>query len=149
MRAFRYGTRSFRNFALASIGALAPAHAQQSWPMRTVRIIEPSWKGFDIGPESIQRFRDVILRSSTIFWNGPMGMFEKEFFAPGTQGVAEAIATATGAGAQTILGGGDTIAAINEFGLASEYSYVSAAGGASLEFLAGKELPGVKILQQS
>lgn len=102
----------------------------------------------DIGPKTVKLFSEIIATGKTVFWNGPMGMFEKELFAPGTQGVAEAIAKATGAGAQTILGGGDTIAAINEFNLSGDFSYVSAAGGASLEFLAGKELPGVKVLQQ-
>lgn len=102
----------------------------------------------DIGPKTVKLFSEIIATGKTIFWNGPMGMFEQELFAPGTQGVAQAIAHAATAGAQTILGGGDTIAAINQVGLANSYSYVSAAGGASLEFLAGKELPGVQVLLQ-
>ncbi|MBD3250053.1 MAG: phosphoglycerate kinase [Candidatus Pacebacteria bacterium] len=98
----------------------------------------------DIGPKTVRLFQEVILHAKTVFWNGPMGVFEQDQFAQGTREVARTIAKA---GAMTILGGGDTISAINQFGLADRYDYVSAAGGASLEFLSGKELPGIKSLK--
>ncbi|MEN8253219.1 MAG: phosphoglycerate kinase [Patescibacteria group bacterium] len=97
----------------------------------------------DIGPKTIKLYRELILQAGTVFWNGPMGVFEKTQFATGTRAIAKAIAKS---GATTVLGGGDTIAAINKFNLSDRYDYVSAAGGAALEFLAGKTLPGLKPL---
>lgn len=94
----------------------------------------------DIGPKTIRLYQEVIAQAQTIFWNGPMGVFEQPLFATGTKDIARSIAKS---GATTVLGGGDTIAAINQFELTDHYDYVSAAGGAALEFLAGKELPGV------
>ncbi len=99
----------------------------------------------DIGPKTIRLYQEVLLQAGTIFWNGPMGVFEKDAFNRGTLEVARAIAKS---GAMTVLGGGDTIAAIKKFDLADRYDYVSAAGGASLDFLAGKELPGLKALER-
>lgn len=100
----------------------------------------------DIGPKTIRLYQEVLLQAGTIFWNGPMGVFEKDAFNRGTLEIARAIAKS---GAMTVLGGGDTIAAIKKFDLADRYDYVSAAGGASLDFLAGKELPGLKALERT
>jgi 3-phosphoglycerate kinase len=95
----------------------------------------------DIGPKTIKLFSKVLSGAKTIFWNGPMGVFENEVFAGGTKKIAQAVAKS---GAQSILGGGETISAVKKFGLRDEYTYVSTSGGASLEFLSGKELPGLK-----
>ncbi len=99
----------------------------------------------DIGPRTIRLYKEIIKDAGTIFWNGPMGVFEKEPFQSGTKEIAHAIANASG---YSVLGGGDTIAAIRDFELYDRYSYVSAAGGASLEFLSGKTLPAVKPLMK-
>jgi phosphoglycerate kinase len=100
----------------------------------------------DIGPKSRQRFAEVIGRAKTIFWNGPMGVFEKKPFDEGTVAIAKAVADATGKGAVSVIGGGDSAAAIAKAGLADKVSHISTGGGASLEFVEGLELPGVAIL---
>ena len=106
--------------------------------------IPDGWMGLDIGPETTQEFVDAVLSSKTVLWNGPMGVFEIDAFAKGTNAVAEALATATSeSGAFTLIGGGDSIAAVNKAGLADRVSYVSTGGGAMLEYLEGKELPGI------
>jgi phosphoglycerate kinase len=105
--------------------------------------------GMDIGPKTIKAFRDEILLSKTIVWNGPMGVFEMENFSKGTMEIAEALAKATNQGAVTVVGGGDSAAAISKAGLENSVSHVSTGGGASLEFLEGKELPGVVALSDS
>jgi len=105
--------------------------------------IPDGWMGLDIGPETGQAFKDVIESSSTILWNGPMGVFEMDNFASGTCEVAHAIANATAKGAFSLIGGGDSVAAINKYDLAEKVSYVSTGGGAMLEYIEGKKLPGV------
>ncbi|HEU4561636.1 MAG TPA: phosphoglycerate kinase [Longimicrobium sp.] len=100
----------------------------------------------DIGPRSVEAFRGELAGAGTVLWNGPMGVFENPAFAAGTRGVAEAVAAATDNGATTIIGGGDSAAAVSEMGLEDRMSHVSTGGGASLEFLEGKELPGVAAL---
>jgi phosphoglycerate kinase len=108
--------------------------------------VPPEGSILDIGPKSVATFRDFIERSRTILWNGPMGLFEIADFAEGTTGVARAVADATGKGAVTIVGGGDTASAVEVAGVADRVTHVSTGGGASLEFLEGKVLPGVAIL---
>jgi phosphoglycerate kinase len=104
------------------------------------------WMGMDIGEKTIELFRKEILNSNTIVWNGPMGVFEMDSFSKGTFEVAKALADATAKGAGTIIGGGDSAAAIAKAGLEEKVSHVSTGGGASLEFLEGKLLPGVEAL---
>ncbi len=108
--------------------------------------IKEGWMGLDIGPESIEAFSKVIEQSKTILWNGPMGVFEMDKFEKGTKSVAEAIVKATENGAFSLIGGGDSAAAISKFNLTSQVSYVSTGGGALLEYMEGKELPGVKAI---
>lgn len=108
--------------------------------------VSPDLAIYDIGPKSVATFRSFIERARTIVWNGPMGMFENEAFAGGTYGVARAVADVTTKGAVSIVGGGDTVAAIEEAGVADQITHVSTGGGASLEFLEGRTLPGVAVL---
>ena len=105
--------------------------------------IPDGWMGLDIGPESIARFVEVLRNSKTILWNGPMGVFEMSHFEKGTQDVALAICEATSGGAYSLVGGGDSVAAVNKYDLGDKVSYVSTGGGAMLEYLEGKDLPGV------
>ena len=109
--------------------------------------IPDGYMGLDIGDVAMATFADVIERSKTILWNGPMGVFEMPNFANGTKAIAEAVAAATRGGAYSLVGGGDSVAAVNQTGLADQVSHVSTGGGAMLEFLEGKELPGVKAIK--
>ncbi|QXU42360.1 phosphoglycerate kinase [Pedobacter sp. D749] len=109
--------------------------------------IPADWMGLDIGPKSVELFQEVIKNSKTLLWNGPMGVFEMESFQVGTKAVAEAVVAATkDNGAFSLIGGGDSAAAIAKFGMEDEVSYVSTGGGALLEYMEGKELPGVKAI---
>jgi len=109
--------------------------------------IEKGWMGLDIGPKAIEDFSNIIKKSKTIMWNGPMGVFEMSNFENGTKSVAQAIANATENGAYTLIGGGDSAAAINKFNFQDKVSYISTGGGALLEYLEGKELPGIKAIK--
>lgn len=108
--------------------------------------IEDGWMGLDIGPVSRKEIADIVLNSKTILWNGPMGVFEMEAFTEGTKYVAEAIAEATAKGAYSLIGGGDSVSAIKKYKLSDKVSYVSTGGGAMLEYVEGKTLPGVHAL---
>ena len=109
--------------------------------------VPDGWMGLDIGPESIKKFNEVIAASKTILWNGPMGVFEMENFQKGTKSIALAIADATAKGAFSLVGGGDSVAAVNKYHLKDKVSYVSTGGGAMLEYIEGKELPGIKAIR--
>jgi len=108
--------------------------------------IEPGWMGLDIGPQALQVFSNVVEQSKTILWNGPMGVFEMEKFEKGTKGIAESVVRATEKGAFSLIGGGDSAAAVAKFGFEDKVSYVSTGGGALLEYFEGKVLPGVQAL---
>ncbi len=109
--------------------------------------IPDGWMGLDIGENACEQFCNVILHSKTILWNGPMGVFEMEKFQHGTKAVAEAIANATQKGAFSLVGGGDSVSAVNKFGFAGKVSYISTGGGAMLEYFEGKTLPGIAAIK--
>lgn len=109
--------------------------------------IPSGWMGLDIGPAAVAHFKEAILNSKTILWNGPMGVFEMEKFQNGTKSIALAVAEATGKGAFSLVGGGDSVAAVNKFNLADQVSYVSTGGGAMLEYFEGKVLPGIAAIR--
>ncbi|HIW11364.1 MAG TPA: phosphoglycerate kinase [Candidatus Rikenella faecigallinarum] len=110
--------------------------------------IPEGWEGMDIGPKTAEKFQKVIKESKTILWNGPVGVFEFDTFANGSKAIAEAIVEATANGAYSLIGGGDSVACINKFGMAAKVSYVSTGGGALLEYMEGKELPGVAAIRK-
>lgn len=110
--------------------------------------VPDGWMALDIGPDSIKAFREAVLRSKTLLWNGPMGVFEMKPFQQGTIAIAKAVAEATEKGAFSLVGGGDSVAAVNQFGLADKISYVSTGGGAMLEYLEGKVLPGIAAIRE-
>jgi phosphoglycerate kinase len=135
------------SFELPDDVIIADAFADDS-NKKTVRIddISAGWMGLDIGPETIQNFSNRILTAKTVIWNGPMGAFEIPSFAKGTKAIAQALANATQKGAISVVGGGDSAAAISAFGLDEHITHISTGGGASLEFLEGKDLPGISAL---
>ncbi len=120
------------NFAADANTSTAPSNA-----------VPDGWMGLDIGPNAAEQFANVIKRSKTILWNGPMGVFEMEKFQHGTKAIAIAVTEATALGAFSLVGGGDSVAAVNKFGFADKVSYVSTGGGAMLEYFEGKVLPGI------
>ena len=144
-RAAAAGTELLLPVDALAADRFAPDAATQVVPIDAV---PEGWMGLDIGPESVERFRAAILSSKTVLWNGPMGVFEMPAFAEGTRAVAEALveATQTG-GAFTLVGGGDSVAAINQLGYAEQVGYVSTGGGAMLEYLEGTVLPGIAAIQ--
>lgn len=110
--------------------------------------IKDGWMGLDIGPAAVKQYKEVVASSKTILWNGPMGVFEMQKFEAGTKAVAEAVVEATEKGAFSLIGGGDSAAAVAKFGFEEQVSYVSTGGGALLEYMEGKELPGVKAINE-
>ena len=110
--------------------------------------VPDGWMGLDIGEKAVEAFSDVLMKSKTILWNGPMGVFEMSKFENGTKSVAQALADATKAGAFSLIGGGDSSAAVKKFGFTDDVSYVSTGGGALLEFFEGKELPGISAVEE-
>ena len=109
--------------------------------------IPEGWQGMDIGPDTVKKFSNALKGAKTIVWNGPMGVFEMEKFAKGTIEIAKAVAAETAKGAISIIGGGDSASAVKKAGLADKMTHISTGGGASLEFLEGKVLPGIAVLQ--
>ena len=137
-----------RNFKLLLPVDHVIAESPDSSATKTIAIdaAPDGWMGLDIGPKTVELFSAEIAKARTIVWNGPMGMFERPAFANGTLGIARAVAAATKAGATSIIGGGDSVAAVEHAGVADQISHISTGGGASLEFLAGERLPGVEAL---
>ncbi len=121
--------------------------ADANTEVRPSDAIPDGWMGLDIGPKAVGIFNEIIGKSKTILWNGPMGVFEMEKFQAGTKAVAEAVAAATTNGAFSLVGGGDSVAAVNKFNLADKVSYVSTGGGALLEYFEGKTLPGIAAIK--
>ena len=111
--------------------------------------IVDGWMGLDIGPNAIDAFSRVILESKTILWNGPMGVFEMINFSKGTETIAKKVAEATSNGAFSLIGGGDSVAAINQFHLNDQVSFISTGGGAMLEYFEGKKLPGIEAIKDA
>jgi len=141
-------TKPGRSRLLLPVDTIVAQAIEDNVPTREVSIadIPEDWIGVDIGPKTVDLFKAQIAAARTIFWNGPMGVFEKPNFAEGTRAVARAIADATDRGAATIAGGGDSVAAINLMGIAHRFTHISTGGGASLEFMEGRTLPGVEAL---
>jgi phosphoglycerate kinase len=115
----------------------------------SIESIPEGWMGLDIGPDSVKVFQDALSDCKTVIWNGPMGVFEFDKFAVGTEAIAHSMADLTKQGATTIIGGGDSVAAVEKVGVAEQMSHISTGGGASLELLEGKELPGITALDDA
>jgi len=133
---------------LLPVDHIIGAEFKADTPTKTVSIHDTpdGWMGLDIGPKTIETYRQKIASAKTIVWNGPMGVFEMPAFAKGTLEIAKAVAAATTAGATSIVGGGDSVAAVHQSGVSNQISHISTGGGASLEFLGGRKLPGVEAL---
>ena len=138
-------TRNFR-FVLPVDHVLAESPDSTATKTTDIAGTPDGWMGLDIGPKTVALFSGEVAKARTIVWNGPLGMFEKSAFAAGTLGIARAVAARTATGATSIIGGGDSVAAVEEAGVADKISHISTGGGASLEFLAGDKLPGVEAL---
>ena len=130
------------------VDVVVAAEMEEGAETETVSVNQiPSGRmGLDIGPETVEAFREKVSEARTIFWNGPMGVFEIDAFAKGTEGVAKAVAEASDGGATSVIGGGDSVAAVNKLGLDDRMGHISTGGGASLEYVEGKKLPGVAVL---
>ena len=115
----------------------------------SIEAIPDGWMGLDIGPDSVKVFQDALKQCKSVIWNGPMGVFEFDKFAAGTDAIAHTLAELTGQGVTTIIGGGDSVAAVEKVGVAEKMSHISTGGGASLELLEGKELPGITALDDA
>ena len=141
-------TREGPSKLLLPVDTIIAREIDDSAPTREVSIadIPEDWIGVDIGPKTVALFKSQIAEARTIFWNGPMGVFEKPNFAEGTKAIARAVADGKDRGATTIVGGGDSVAAINLMGIGDRFSHISTGGGASLEFMEGRPLPGVESL---
>jgi phosphoglycerate kinase len=147
-RNLREEARQKRFALLLPVDHVVGAEFKADTAMQTVSVsaTPDGWMGLDIGPKTIDTYRQKIASSGTIVWNGPMGVFEMPAFAKGTLEIGKAVAAATSAGATSIVGGGDSVAAVHQAGVADKISHISTGGGASLEFLAGRKLPGVEAL---
>ncbi|MCK5617747.1 MAG: phosphoglycerate kinase [Candidatus Krumholzibacteria bacterium] len=141
-------TKGGQSKLLLPVDTIIAREIDDASPTREVSIadIPEDWIGVDIGPKTVALFKSQIADAKTVFWNGPMGVFEKPNFAEGTKAIARAVADGKGRGATTIVGGGDSVAAINLMGIADRFSHISTGGGASLEFMEGRPLPGVEAL---
>jgi phosphoglycerate kinase len=142
----RAAERTLR-FELPTDHVVAPK-VEAGVPTRVLKVGDPAigdWMGLDIGPETVQSYRDVIAGARTVVWNGPMGVFELDSFATGTLEIARAVAAVRGT---TVIGGGDSIAAVAKAGVTDRITHISTGGGASLEFLGGRPLPGVEALKR-
>ncbi|MBR3989295.1 MAG: phosphoglycerate kinase, partial [Bacteroidales bacterium] len=133
-----------------SVETVAGQKFENDTPQRifSTHDIDPEWEGMDAGPASLENWKKIILSSKTILWNGPVGVFELPNFAKGTLQIAEDLAEATKNGAYTLVGGGDSVAAVTQMGYADKVSYVSTGGGAMLEAIEGKVLPGIAAIQE-
>ncbi len=147
-RRLRNEARQRRFALLLPVDHVVGAEFKADTAARTVSVsaTPDGWMGLDIGPKTIDTYRQKIAGAKTIVWNGPMGVFEMPAFAKGTLEVAKAVAAATSSGATSIVGGGDSVAAVHQSGVADKISHISTGGGASLEFLGGRKLPGVEAL---
>ena len=140
--------RSGPSRLLLPVDCIIARELEDASPTREVSSadIPEDWIGVDVGPKTVELFKKELSEANTIFWNGPMGVFEKPSFAEGTKAIARAVAEAGSRDAVTIVGGGDSVAAINLMGIADKFTHISTGGGASLEFMEGKELPGIEAL---